>query len=530
MKKLFKRFLALVLTLCTVTTMVMPACAEVTEGSAKPSASLSVSAKYDSAKDQIAVTISLDKGANLTGAQVCLNYDKSNMEYDSFTPGNLLPGGDIAENNKKDGYVSMIFGGWATDAKEEKASVSGVLGTVVFNMTSGSVRKTEFSLSDGYCTNYNGDSADATLAEALTFVVRADVKPQGNLKDGAYVVDHGSYTVDKTVVAVGDTVTVTTKPDKNYEVAEVVVNDGAVKVSEGKEEGTYTFVMPSEDAVLTVTFQPITYAINLDKVENGTVTVTVNGKAAERAAADAVVTITMTANNGYLVEAPKVTYQAIGENRTQTVEVEVTAGDKEGTYTFKMPAAAVTVSASFAAEAVVNPFTDVKESDYFYDAVMWGVKNKVVAGTSETTFSPNADCTRGQIVSFLWRAAGSPEPKSTTSKFTDLDPNQYYYKPVLWAAENGIVAGMTDTTFEPNTKCRREHIVAILWRYMGEPAPKSNKNPFTDVKSSDYFYKAVLWGAENGVVYGMTDTTFGPKLICNRAQAVSFLYRAENLK
>ena len=175
-----------------------------------------------------------------------------------------------------------------------------------------------------------------------------------------------------------------------------------------------------------------------------------------------------------------------------------------------------------------NPFKDVKKSDFYYTPVLWAVANKVTSGTSATTFEPNAACTRGQIVTFLWRAAGSPAPKRSHNPFKDVGSNQYYYKAVLWAVENGITSGASATTFEPNAACTRGQIVTFLWRAAGSPAPKRSHNPFKDVGSNQYYYKAVLWAVENGITAGTSATTFEPNAACTRGQIVTFLYRSKN--
>ena len=175
-----------------------------------------------------------------------------------------------------------------------------------------------------------------------------------------------------------------------------------------------------------------------------------------------------------------------------------------------------------------NPFTDVNPEDYFYDAVRWAVENKITSGTTPTTFSPYFDCTRAQMVTFLWRAAGSPAPKSTACPFADIDPNAYYYSAVLWAYETGITSGLTADTFGPNETVSRAQMVTFLWRNAGRPEPKSAVCPFEDIDPNAYYYKAVLWAYENGITYGTTDTTFSPNNPCTRAQIVAFLYRAYN--
>ena len=175
-----------------------------------------------------------------------------------------------------------------------------------------------------------------------------------------------------------------------------------------------------------------------------------------------------------------------------------------------------------------NPFKDVAETSYYYDAVLWAFYSEpqITTGVTETTFAPNNICTRAHVVAFLWRANGCPEPVTTENPFTDVHPSTYYYKAVLWAYENGITTGTTDTTFNPDGKCTRAHVVTFLWRAQGSPEPVTETNPFEDVSEGAYFYKAVLWAAENGITTGKTDTTFEPYSACTRANAVTFLYRA----
>ena len=173
-----------------------------------------------------------------------------------------------------------------------------------------------------------------------------------------------------------------------------------------------------------------------------------------------------------------------------------------------------------------NPFTDVTEDKYYYDAVLWAVENSVTLGTSATTFSPSADCTRGQIVTFLYRAAGSPDVSATSCDFTDVSSDAYYYKAVLWAVENGITVGTSATTFSPNKTCTRAETVTFLYRYAGSPAVTTASCDFTDVSSGAYYFNAVLWAVENGVTVGTSATTFSPSKTCSRAEIVTFLYRA----
>lgn len=186
-------------------------------------------------------------------------------------------------------------------------------------------------------------------------------------------------------------------------------------------------------------------------------------------------------------------------------------------------------------ETAASPFTDVPESAYYYEPVQWAVEQGITAGRTETTFAPGENCTRANIVTFLWRAAGSPEPTLTEQQFMDVaDPGAYYYKAVQWAAEKDM---WSFGTFEPHAACTRLDAVYFLWRAAGSPEMEGQM-PFTDVSFGDgddsgqplyrYADQAVLWAVENGVTTGKTATTFAPSEICTRGHIVTFLYRAEN--
>ena len=170
-------------------------------------------------------------------------------------------------------------------------------------------------------------------------------------------------------------------------------------------------------------------------------------------------------------------------------------------------------------------FSDVEEGRFFYDAVYWAVENEITNGMTNTTFEPERTCTRAQAVTFLYRIAGEPSVEGIENPFTDLDPNAFYYNAVLWAVENGITKGMTDTTFEPSRICTRGQIVTFIWRYAGQEAAENTEHPFVDVEEGRYYYDAMLWAVENDITKGMTDTTFEPDRTCTRGQIVTFLYR-----
>ena len=178
------------------------------------------------------------------------------------------------------------------------------------------------------------------------------------------------------------------------------------------------------------------------------------------------------------------------------------------------------------AQAADVAFRDVTEADYFYDSVLWALENKITTGLDAEHFGPAGECTRGQAVTFLWRAAGEPAPESKENPFRDVSSDAYYYNAVLWAVEQGITNGMGADTFAPDGTCTRGQIVTFLWRYGDCPTPASGENPFTDADANAYYGKAMLWAVESAITNGMSATTFAPDATCTRGQIVTFLYRA----
>jgi len=175
-----------------------------------------------------------------------------------------------------------------------------------------------------------------------------------------------------------------------------------------------------------------------------------------------------------------------------------------------------------------SSFWDVPASEWYYSPVLWALGNGITTGASETTFNPDGACLRAQVVTFLHRAAESPAPTSGNNPFTDVKSSDFFYAPVLWAVEKGITNGVSATKFGSYDVCNRAAVVTFLWRAAGSPEPESTENPFSDVKPSDYFYKPVLWAVEKGITNGLSANEFGPAADCNRAQVVTFLYRAYN--
>ena len=250
-----------------------------------------------------------------------------------------------------------------------------------------------------------------------------------------------------------------------------------------------------------------------NRITGGTLSVT-----PASAAKGTTVTITIKPNMGYEVDEFTVTDQS-GNRLSLT--------DKgNGKYTFTMPAGKVSVDATFAKVETTINFHDVKQSDYYYDAVKWAVEKGITEGTSAGAFSPNVSCTRAQMVTFLWRAAGSPAPKSKTNPFQDISSADYFYNAVLWAMENGITTGTGADAFSPNDKVNRAQTVTFLYRAAASPA--SGSSSFGDVSGDAYYAKAVAWANENGITSGTGNGKFSPNADCTRAQIVTLLYRANN--
>ena len=252
------------------------------------------------------------------------------------------------------------------------------------------------------------------------------------------------------------------------------------------------------------------YDVSADKTENGTVTV--SPKSASKGDS---VTITAAPDKGYELSGIKV----IDQNGR---EVKLT--DKgSGKYTFTMPAGKVTIKADFTAQTADSVFADVSADAYYYEAVKWAADKGITGGIGDSLFAPNQSCTRAQIVTFLWRAAGSPEPKALSS-FADVPADAHYAKAVAWAVENGITNGTTDTTFGPDETCTRAHGVTFLSRAAKANTASGNSN-FADVDANAYYASAVKWAVDNGITNGISSSLFGPDSSCTRAQIVTFLYR-----
>lgn len=362
---------------------------------------------------------------------------------------------------------------------------------------------------------------------------------------------------------------VLTAADGTYvEIRNGTVAGGSLKVAIGMDSAAgdagsgYSFGLPSSssytlttnaDSAGNVNLSIANYYVELDSkgmkelrvTSDGQVSVSSN-KAAEQILSvtsgqlgDTWNSLTITGTDtGFIVDVSKETVKIASENN---VSISVTGRNvfsdaKSGTQTVTASSSGTAVAMSTLGTTSTqqpsqptgtNPFTDVKAGAYYYDAVLWAVEQKVTSGTSATTFSPDASCTRGQIVTFLWRAAGSPKPSSNNNPFTDVKAGAYYYDAVLWAVEKGITSGTSATTFSPDTSCTRGQTVTFLYRAAGSPKAASSTNPFTDVKSGAYYYDAVLWAVEQKITSGTSATTFAPDATVTRGQTVTFLYRSQ---
>ena len=315
---------------------------------------------------------------------------------------------------------------------------------------------------------------------------------------------------DESVSVSGKSLTIN-KNSHEYDFAKVTVDSNSTKTENGGIL-TITYTAPSYSSGSS---SDPTYSVSTpSKTEHGSVTVSPkNASKGDR------VTVTVKPDSGYVLETLTVT----DKNGN-----ELTLKDKgNGKYTFTMPAGKVEVKATFMEDnSMLNFFYDVPNNAYFYEAVKWAVENGITTGVGNDLFAPEQPCTRAQIVTFLWRAAGSPEPKGAASGMTDVVSGSYYEKAVAWAIENGITTGTTTTTFSPDVTCTRAQAVTFLARALKAKAASAAE--FSDVPTGSYFADAVAWAAANGVTEGIGGGLFGSDNDCTRGQIVTFLYRAYN--
>ena len=312
---------------------------------------------------------------------------------------------------------------------------------------------------------------------------------------------------------------------------DITYKQGEASVDKPTNVGTYDVIISREEDDIYAAFsQTITGGLVITKVSssssssNPTYSVTTPSKSenggvavsSKNARKGDTVTVTVTPDAGYQLDKLTVT------DKNGNVLKLTDKGD--GKYSFTMPDGKVEVKAVFAKEVETSPFGDVSTDAYYYKAVQWAQEKGITDGISSNLFGPKQPCTRSQIVTFLWRAAGSPEPKGTAAGMTDVVPGSYYAKAVAWAVENGITTGTAEGTFSPDATCTRAQAVTFLAR--AQNAKATGKTAFSDVPADSYFADAVAWAQANGVTTGTSETTFSPDNDCTRAQIVTFLYRA----
>ena len=321
---------------------------------------------------------------------------------------------------------------------------------------------------------------------------------------------NGTASASHAKAVVGTEIRLTATPKTGYHLKEWQVISGGVTIENNK------FTMPDGNVEVKAIFEkdsppaPTEYTIKATAGTGGSISP--SGNVSVREGRDQ--TFTITPDKGYAVANVKIDGKSTGAVKS---------------YTFENVSRTHTIEVIFM-KANGNPqtgvFVDVATGSYYEDAVDWAVENGITKGTDDTHFSPDSSCTRAQAVTFLWRTAGSPASKTSTMPFTDVPVGSYYYDAVLWAVENGITKGTSDTTFSPNMTCSRAQIVTFLWRSEKFPAA-GTANPFADVKSTAYYADAVLWAVKENIIKGTTNTTFSPNADCTRAQIVTFLWRCK---
>ena len=303
-----------------------------------------------------------------------------------------------------------------------------------------------------------------------------------------------------------ETVTVTARPDRGYQVTNVGCCFSQVT---RVKENVFSFSMPNSREEVHVSFAPVVYPTSV------AVEYELGGRAyldTEGATIGTTVKLTCLPDEGYRV--------------AQVTGAELT-DNGDNTFTFVMADAPVELRVLFLREN--NPFLDVNETQYFHDSVLWAAENGITSGVDDTHFAPNASCNRAQVVTFLWNAAGSPAPTLTENPFSDVPEGAWYTDAVLWAVETGITVGMDATHFVPGGVCNRAQVLTFLWSAHGSPAPKLAENPFSDVPDGSWYAAPVLWALENSITSGTSATTFNPGGQCLRAQVVTFLWGASRI-
>lgn len=454
-------------------------------------------------------------GGKVTGDVAAVNYDGQTAKPDVKITGDAeiigslktcnYDGGKFTDKNNDDGSKLTVSGGSFSQTVNKdhldstlKAELNTGKGDVPYSYYPTVNEAKEAAKKAG-----GGTVTDLTSQTAKTYTVTLKFANDGE-------------TADQVLTVAENGIVILPTPTRSGRYAFRYWTDGTNTYAAGSE---YTV---TKEATLTAVWRYIgssssgttsSYPVSVPRVDNGSVSVTPGS-----ASKGTTVTLTVKPDEGYALD--KLTVTDKDGNR-------LSLSDKgDGKYTFTMPGSKVSVDASFSKIAAAVSFRDVNQSDYYYDAVQWAVEKGITEGTSATTFSPDASCTRAQMVTFLYRAAGSPAPKSTVNPFTDVSANDYYYNAVLWAVENGITTGVSADRFAPGATVSRAQTVTFLYRANGSPA--ANGASFSDVAADEYYANAVAWAVQNGITTGTGNGKFSPNADCTRGQIVTLLYRADN--
>lgn len=471
--------------------------------------------------------LTIDGGTFRGGLNTIKNDDHAKLTINGGTFSNYYQA--VVQNHN----IAEITGGTFTAASDANAKTYGIyncgcgaeidLGTLT--VSGGTFTGATYAVAD-----VSSENADVTISGGQFAGTKAAIVKSSTSK-ATIAVSGGKFSSDPSVYVVGNGNTNIVKRDGSegaytYTVlAKSGLTSGVYLTNPSGALASNYYVSSTANGVWTVSYSAPysggsssydpTYSVSTpSKTEHGTVTV--SPKSASKGDR---VTVTVKPDSGYVLE----TLTATDKNGN-----ELTLKDKgNGKYTFTMPAGKVEVKATFMEDnSMLNFFYDVPNNAYFYEAVKWAVKNGITTGVGNDLFAPEQPCTRAQIVTFLWRAAGSPEPKGAASGMTDVVSGSYYEKAVAWAIENGITTGTTTSTFSPDATCTRAQAVTFLARALNAKAASAAE--FSDVPTDSYFADAVAWAAANGVTEGIGGGLFGSDNDCTRGQIVTFLYRAYN--
>ena len=424
-----------------------------------------------------------------------------------------------ASEKTKEEFRSGTVAGLLGEAFAQVGDYPKINGPADYSSVDAAIAKANALIKDDYKDFSSVETAINSVVQGKTLAEQAEVDAMAKaIEDAIAALQYKDADYTKVDAAIAKANALIKDNYKDFSAVEVAVNAVVRGKNITEQAEVDAMAKAIEDAINALdrkssgggSSSPSYSVTTPGKTENGTVTV--SPRSAEKGDT---VTITVKPDSGYRLDDLTVTDK-------NGKELKLT--DKgNGKYTFTMPAGKVEINAAFVKEVETSPFSDVSTSAYYYEAVKWAQEKGITGGIGNGLFGPNQPCTRAQIVTFLWRAAGSPEPKAMSS-FADVSTDAYYAKAVAWAVENGITTGTGDGKFSPDATCTRAQSVTFLFRAIGKLV--DSKAEFSDVLTDSYYANAVAWAVENGVTNGIGDGLFGPDNSCTRAQIVTFLFRA----